>query len=272
MGGVPTIWLGVKEICEREGRNISSIRCIPIGGSAAPKSLIEAYDKQLGARILHAWGMTETTPLGTVSRLKSYMETWPEAQQYAVRAKQGYAVAGVDLRLVDEQGGVVPWDGTTMGEIQVRGPWITSGYYRLEAPDRFTADGWFKTGDIATIDPEGYIQIMDRTKDIIKSGGEWISSVDLENLIMAHPHVLEAAVIAVPHPTWVERPLACVVPKPEHGSSLTAADILDFLRPRVAKFWLPDAVVFLDAVPKTSVGKFDKKVLRERFKDWQPLA
>jgi fatty-acyl-CoA synthase len=272
VGGVPTIWLGIKEICEREGRNISSIRCIPLGGSAAPKSLIEAYDKQFGARILHAWGMTETTPIGTVSRLKSYMETWPQAQQYAVRAKQGYAAVGVDLRLVDEQERVVPWDGTTMGEIQVRGPWITSGYYHLEAPDRFTADGWFKTGDIATIDPEGYIQIMDRTKDVIKSGGEWISSVDLENMIMAHPHVLEAAVIAVPHPTWVERPLACVVPKPEHFSSLSAADILDFLRPRVAKFWLPDAVVFLEAVPKTSVGKFDKKVLRERFKDWQPQA
>ena len=272
VGGVPTIWFGIKEICEREGRNISSIRCIPIGGSAAPQSLIEAYDKQRGAPILHAWGMTETTPLGTVSRLKSYMETWPEAQQYAVRAKQGYAVAGVDLRLMDEQECVVPWDGTTMGEIQVRGPWIISSYYHLEASDRFTTDGWFKTGDIATIDPEGYIQIMDRTKDVIKSGGEWISSVDLENLIMAHPHVLEAAVIAVPHPTWVERPLACVVPKPEQDSSLSAADILDFLRPRVAKFWLPDAVVFLDAVPKTSVGKFDKKVLWERFKDWQPLA
>jgi len=272
VGGVPTIWLGVKEICEREGRNISSIRCIPLGGSAAPKSLIEAYDKQFGARILHAWGMTETTPIGTVSLLKSYMEAWPEAQQYALRAKQGYAAVGVDLRLVDEQGCVVPWDGSTMGEIQVRGPWITSGYYHLEAPDRFTADGWFKTGDIATIDPEGYIQIMDRTKDVIKSGGEWISSVDLENMIMTHPHVLEAAVIAVPHPMWVERPLACVVPKPEHGSHLTTVDILDFLRPRVAKFWLPDAVVFLEAVPKTRVGKFDKKVLRERFKYWQPQA
>ena len=174
VGGVPTIWVDVKEICEREGRNISSIRCIPIGGSAAPKSLLEAYDKKFGARILQAWGMTETTPIGTVSRLKSYMEAWPEAQQYDMRAKQGYAAVGVDLRLVDEQGCVVPWDGTTMGEIQVRGPWITSGYYHLEAPVRFTTDGWFKTGDIATIDPEGYVQIMDRTKDVIKSGGEWI--------------------------------------------------------------------------------------------------
>jgi len=242
VGGVPTIWLGVKEIC------------------------------QFGARILHAWGMTETTPIGTVSRLKSYMEIWPEAQQYAVCAKQGYAAVGVDLRLVDEQGCVVPWDGSIMGEIRVRSPWITSGYYHLEAPDRFSADSWFKTGDIATIDPEGYIQIMDRTKDVIKSGGEWISSVDLENTIMAHSRVLEAAVIAVPHPTWVERPLACVVPKPEYCNSLTAADMLAFLRPRVAKFWLPDAVAFLEAVPKTSVGKFDKNVLRERFKDWQPPA
>jgi fatty-acyl-CoA synthase len=159
-----------------------------------------------------------------------------------------------------------------MGEIQVRGPWVTSGYYNLDAADRFTDDGWFRTGDVATIDPEGYIQITDRTKDVIKSGGEWISSVDLENLIMAHPKVLEAAVIAVPHPRWVERPLACVVPKAEHRDTLTAAEIVDFLRPQVAKFWLPDDVVLIDAVPKTSVGKFDKKLLREQFKTWQPSA
>jgi fatty-acyl-CoA synthase len=272
VGGVPTIWIGVKEIFEREGRDISSLRCIAIGGSAAPRSLLETYDKQLGAHIMHAWGMTEMTPLGTVSRLKSYMEAWSEDEQYAVRAKQGYAVVGVDLRIVDEQGRVAPWDGTTMGEIQVRGPWVTSGYYHLDAPERFTEDGWFKTGDVATIDSEGYVQITDRTKDIIKSGGEWISSVDLENMIMAHPKVLEAAVIAVPHPTWVERPLACVVPKSEQHDSLSAAEIIDFLRPRVAKFWLPDDVVLIDAVPKTSVGKFDKKLLRERFKDWTPRA
>jgi fatty-acyl-CoA synthase len=272
VGGVPTIWIGVKEIFEREGRDISSLRCIAIGGSAAPRSLLETYDQQLGAHIMHAWGMTEMTPLGTVSRLKSYMGAWSEDEQYAVRAKQGYAVVGVDLRIVDEQGRVAPWDGTTMGEIQVRGPWVTSGYYHLDAPERFTEDGWFKTGDVATIDSEGYVQITDRTKDIIKSGGEWISSVDLENMIMAHPKVLEAAVIAVPHPTWVERPLACVVPKSEQHDSLSAAEIIDFLRPRVAQFWLPDDVVLIDAVPKTSVGKFDKKLLRERFKDWTPRA
>jgi fatty-acyl-CoA synthase len=155
----------------------------------------------------------------------------------------------------------------------VRGPWITSGYYdNPESAERFTGDGWFKTGDVAVIDPEGYVQITDRTKDIIKSGGEWISSVDLEGLIMAHPQVLEAAVIAVSHPRWQERPLACVVPKPEHRDTLTADAIIEFLRPQVAKFWLPDAVVMIDAVPKTSVGKFDKKVLRERFREWTPPA
>jgi fatty-acyl-CoA synthase len=270
VGAVPTIWIGVKEICEQEPHDISSIRCIPIGGSAAPRSLIELFDKKFGTPMLHAWGMTETTPLGTLSRLKSYMGAWPDEQKYAVRAKQGYASVCVDLRVVDEQGRVAPWDGQTMGEIQVRGPWVTSGYYRVDSADRFTEDGWFRTGDVGTIDPEGYIQITDRTKDIIKSGGEWISSVDLENLIMAHPKVLEAAVIAVPHPKWAERPLACVVPKPEHRGSLTAGEILEFLRPQVARFWLPDGVVMLDAVPKTSVGKSDKKVLRERFKDYRP--
>ena len=271
VGAVPTVWIGVKELCEKEGHDISSIRRIPIGGSAAPKSLIELFDKKFGAYMLHAWGMTEMTPIGTMSRLKSYMENWPDDQKYAVRAKQGYASACVDLRIVDDQGRVAPWDGKTMGEIQVRGPWVASGYYNdpLSA-ERFTDDGWFKTGDIAVIDPEGYIQITDRTKDVIKSGGEWISSVDLESLIMAHPKVLEAAVIAVPHPKWAERPLACVVPKPEYRDALTAAQIIEFLRPQVAKFWLPDEVVMIDAVPKTSVGKFDKKLLRERFKNRTP--
>jgi fatty-acyl-CoA synthase len=272
VGAVPTVWIGVKEICEREGHDISSIRMIPCGGSAAPRSLIELFDKKLGVPILHAWGMTETTPVGTLSRLKSYMEPWPDDQRYAVRAKQGFPSVCVDLRIVDDQGRVAPWDGTTMGEIQVRGPWVTSGYYGTDSADHFTEDGWFKTGDVGTIDPEGYIQITDRTKDVIKSGGEWISSVDLENLIMAHPKVLEAAVVAVPHPKWIERPLACVVPKPEHHGSLTAGEIIEFLRPQVARFWLPDDVVLIEAVPKTSVGKFDKKALRERFKGWPPRA
>ncbi|MGH7309578.1 MAG: long-chain fatty acid--CoA ligase, partial [Candidatus Rokuibacteriota bacterium] len=270
VGAVPTVWIAVDGILESEPQwDISSIRCIPIGGSAAPRTLIEKFDKKYGARMLHAWGMTEMTPLGTVCRLKSLMEALPDDDRYAIRAKQGYPVVGVDLRLVDDAGREQPWDGRSMGEMQVRGPWVIRAYYDSpESADRFTDDGWFKTGDVATVDPEGYVQITDRTKDLIKSGGEWISSIDVEVLIMSHPKVLEAAVIAVPHPRWVERPLACVVPRP--GVTLEAREILDWLGPRLAKWALPDEVVFIESVPKTSVGKFDKKVLRERFKDWRP--
>lgn len=270
VGAVPTVWIGVDAILESEPQwDISSIRCIPIGGSAAPRALIEKFDHEHRAPMLHAWGMTEMTPLGTVCRLKSYMEGLPEDERYAIRAKQGLPAACVDMRIVGEDGEEQPWDGQSMGEIQVRGPWITAGYYRSpESADRFTADGWFRTGDVATIDPEGYVQITDRTKDLIKSGGEWISSVDVETMIMGHPKVLEAAVIAVPHPRWVERPLACVVPRP--GTIVEPAEILDWLRPKLAKWALPDAVEIIDAVPKTSVGKFDKKVLRERYRDWRP--
>jgi len=273
VGAVPTVWIAMKELVEKDGYDISSIRCIPIGGSAAPQWMLELYEKKFGVAMLHAWGMTEMTPLGTISRLKSYMLDLPESEQFAIRARQGYVAAGVDLRIVDEAGREAPWDGTTMGEIQVRGPWIVKAYYdNPESADRFTDDGWFRTGDIATIDGEGYIQITDRTKDVIKSGGEFMSSVALENLIMGHPDVLEAAVIAVPHPKWIERPLACVVPKPGLAGKLTERDIVEFLRPQVSKWMLPDEVVFLEAVPKTGVGKFDKKVLRERFKDWTPRA
>jgi fatty-acyl-CoA synthase len=273
VGAVPTVWIAVKELVEKEAYDLSSVRCIPIGGSAAPRALIEHYEKKLGASMAHAWGMTETTPLGTVARLKSYMEGLPDAERYAIRAKQGYPVAGIDLRAVDEAGREVPWDGQTPGELQVRGPWVVRSYYdNPAAAIQFTEDGWFRTGDVVTIDAEGYIQITDRTKDLIKSGGEWISSVDLEGLIMSHAKVLEAAVIAVPHPQWVERPLACVVPKPDQIGRLAADEIIEFLRPQVARWWLPDGVVFLDAIPKTGVGKFDKKVLRERYRDWRKPA
>lgn len=268
-GAVPTVWIAVRELIEKEGFDLSSLRCVPCGGSAAPRHLIEYYEKTLGVPIAHAWGMTETTPIGTVGRLKSYMRDWSEDERYAYRAKQGYVAAGVDLRIVDDAGHVQPWDGRSLGEIQVRGPWVVGAYYdNPESASRFTEDGWFRTGDVATVDPEGYVQITDRTKDLIKSGGEWISSVDVENLIMAHPKVLEAAVVAVPHPRWVERPLACVVPRP--GETIASAEIIEFLRPQLARWALPDGVVFLEAVPKTSVGKFDKKVLRERFKNWSP--
>lgn len=267
-GAVPTVWIAVKELVEREGFDISSLRTIVIGGSAAPRALQEAYEKKFGVTMTHAWGMTEMTPLGTVTHLKSYMRDWSEDQRYEIRARVGYPSVGVDARIVDDAGRELPWDGTSMGELQVRGPWVARSYYdNPESADRFTEDGWFRTGDVATIDAEGYVQITDRTKDLIKSGGEWISSVDVENLIMSHPKVLEAAVIAVPHPTWVERPLACVVPRP--GERVEPQEILEFLRGKLAKWAVPDAVVLIDAVPKTGVGKFDKKVLRERFKDWR---
>ncbi len=274
VGAVPTVWIAIQAILEKEPQwDISSIRCIPIGGSAAPRSLIELFDKEYGAYMLHAWGMTEMSPLGTVCRPRSYADSLPDDERYNIRAKQGAMVAGVDMRIVDDGGKVQPWDGKSVGEIHVRGPWITSGYYNNPAgAAQFTEDGWFRTGDVASIDPEGYVQITDRTKDLIKSGGEWISSVDMETTIMGHPKVMEAAVIAVPHERWQERPLACVVPKPEHTGSLTEKEILEYLTPLVAKWWLPDEVVFIDAVPKTSVGKFDKKVLRERFKNWKPRA
>lgn len=268
--GVPSIWIGILAELERNPTyDVSSIRAMPVGGSAAPRAMIEAYEKKFGVSILHAWGMTEMSPVGTLSLLKSYMKQLPEEAKYEVRAKQGLPVVGVEIRAVDESGNLAPWDGKTMGELEVRGPWIISSYYKMEGSgDRFH-NGWFRTGDVVTIDPEGYIQIVDRTKDLVRSGGEWISTVDLEGLIMGHPKVLEAAVIAVAHPKWSERPLALVVPKVEWQGRLTKQEILDYLEPKTAKWWLPDDVIFIEAVPKTSVGKFDKKVLRQQYKDYQ---
>ena len=261
--GVPTIWIAaLAELRQTGGYDISSLRGIACGGSAPPQSLIEAYGRELGVPFLHAWGMTETTPVASVSTLRSNLRDAPEDERYRTMARQGIPVLGVDLTIMDDDGNEMPWDGETFGEIVVRGPWITAGYLHVDAPERFT-DGWFRTGDVATIDPNGYIQIVDRTKDLVKSGGEWISSVDLENQIMSHPDVLEAAVIAVPHEKWGERPLALVVPRP--GTDLTPDHVLEHLRPRVARLNLPDEVVFIDEVPKTSVGKFDKKALRDRF-------
>jgi fatty-acyl-CoA synthase len=267
--GVPTIWLGLLQVLEKEQFDISCLRVMPVGGSAAPQSMIERYEKGFGAYIAHAWGMTEMSPLGTVANLKSHMSELPEAERFKIRAKQGLPVPGVEARVVDDAGRELPWDGRSFGELQVRGPWVISGYYHDERSAASFQDGWFRTGDVATIDGEGYVQIVDRTKDLVKSGGEWISTVELENVLMAHPKVLEAAVIAVPHPRWQERPLACVVPKPDHKDSLTRDEILEFLSGHVAKWQLPDEVIFIESVPKTSVGKFDKKVLREQFKDYQ---
>ncbi len=267
--GVPTLWLGLLNLLENERYDLSSLRCMILGGAAAPRSMIERFQKEHNVRVLHAWGMTEMTPVGTVSALKPAMHAWPEDRQFEVRAKQGMAVAGVEMRGVDEEGRDVPWDGVTQGELEVRGPWVISEYYRDERSAASFHDGWFRTGDVVTIDEEGYMQIVDRTKDLIKSGGEWISSVALENAIMAHPKVAEAAVIAVPHPKWQERPLACVVPRPGLAEPLAKEEIYECLAATFPKWELPDDVVFIEAVPKTSVGKFDKKVLRRQFADYR---
>jgi fatty-acyl-CoA synthase len=267
--GVPTIWIGLYQLLQEERYDLSSLRAMVVGGSAMPQSFIERFEKEFGINVVHAWGMTEMSPLGTMSRLKSHLETLPEEERFRIRAKQGTSVPFVEIRAVDEEGREVPWDGKTMGELQVRGPWIIRSYYNDPRTEESFDDGWFRTGDVVTIDPEGYIQIVDRTKDLVKSGGEWISSVELEGVIMAHPKVLEAAVIAMPHPRWQERPLACVVPKEEFKDLISKEEILEFLKGKVAKWWLPDDIVFVESLPKTSVGKFDKKTLRKQFEDYR---
>ena len=273
-GGVPTIWMGLYSLLERQPYDLSSLRLLVCAGSALPRQFIELFAHKHGIRITLAWGMTETTPIATVMTLRKDMETLPDAAKFDIQARHGIPVAGVEVRIVDANGQELPWDGFTMGELQTRGLWVTSGYYNdprggIEDNQESFMDGWFRTGDVATIDANGYIQIMDRTKDLVKSGGEWISSVDLENLLMGHPKVKEAAVIAVFHPKWEERPLACIVPLPEYCDQLTKEEILAYLAPRVAKWWLPDDVVFIEAVPKTSVGKFNKRALRDQFKDYK---
>jgi fatty-acyl-CoA synthase len=271
--GVPTVWLGVLDALEKNpGRwkFHSSVRIL-CGGTAPPERLMRALDKQ-GLRIMHLWGMTETTPLATLGKLKAHMRDWPEDAQYEMRTKQGWPAPLVELRITrpDGPGGEeveAPRDGETPGELEVRGPWVASSYYN--SPDqshRWTQDGWFKTGDVATMDDEGFIKIVDRSKDLVKSGGEWISSVDLENTLMGHPAVKEAAVIGVPHPKWQERPLAAVVLK--DGAQATPEELRSFLAQSFAKWQLPDAFVFLNEIPRTSVGKFKKIALREQFANW----
>ncbi|MGH7903297.1 MAG: long-chain fatty acid--CoA ligase [Candidatus Dormibacteraceae bacterium] len=259
MAGVPTIWAGVLGVMERTGRRLPEVTRILCGGSAVPATLMEGMDR-MGLTLLHAWGMTETSPVATLARPRSWQSGADESR---ARISQGAAVAGMDIRIADgATGEILPWDGEAFGEVQVRGPWVAAEYVNGADSGRLTDDGWFRTGDVATVDADGYVRIVDRTKDLIKSGGEWISSVELENAIMAHPKVLEAAVIAVGHPKWQERPVAYVVPRAEFKASTTQKEILDFLRDMVAGWWLPDEIRFIDEVPKTSVGKFDKKVLR----------
>jgi fatty-acyl-CoA synthase len=264
-GGVPTIWLGILTLLDQAPRrfDLSRLKEMVIGGAAAPPALIDGFKKRHGLTVLHAWGMTETNPLGTVSRLKKPELELDAAGQLKVRATQGYAACFVGTRHVDDQGKVLPWDGETMGELEVRGPWVARAYFGDTGQDRFSKDGWFKTGDVVTINEAGYVSITDRAKDVIKSGGEWISSVALENALMSHPAVQEAAVFAGRHPKWDERPLAAVVLKKDQKA--TDAELRAHLEPHFAKMALPDAFVFVEQIPRTSTGKFLKSALRERY-------
>lgn len=266
-GAVPTVWLGVIDCLERDpGRwkLVEGLRIV-VAGSAAPESLFRRFDK-FGVQVIQPWGMTETTPIATTSTLKPEMLGWSDDRKYEVRAKQGLPSPLVEMRAIGDDG-EVPWDGVSFGELQVRGPFIAASYHNLPTEqDKWTADGWLRTGDVVTIDPEGYMKITDRTKDLIKSGGEWISSVDLENALVAHPAVREAAVVAIPHSRWQERPLACVVLK--EGAKVSNEELRAFLCEKFAKWQLPDDFVVVDQLPHTSTGKLMKSSLRQRFRDW----
>jgi fatty-acyl-CoA synthase len=271
-GAVPTIWFGILQVQDRkpDAYDLSSLRDIRVGGSAAPEGMIRGLQQRHGLRISHGWGMTETSPVATVAPLPSELREAPEDERYRYQAKQGFPMPFVEIRIRGEEG-IAPWDGESMGELEIRGAWIAGAYYESpESSETFTEDGWLKTGDISTIDQRGYMEIKDRTKDLIKSGGEWISSVALENTLMQHEAVAEAAVIAVAHPKWQERPLAVVVP--EEGASATQEELISYLKPRFPRWWLPDAVEFVEEIPKTSVGKFKKSELRERFAQSAPAG
>ncbi|WP_374443764.1 3-(methylthio)propionyl-CoA ligase [Stella sp.] len=263
--GVPTVWLGLLAHMAESGHKFSTLQRLVVGGSAAPLSMIVALEEDYGVDVIHAWGMTEMSPIGTTGVLKGKMLALPKEDRYKLKMKQGRVVYGVELKIVDDTGNRLPHDGTAQGELLVRGPWITSGYFEDEAASKaaFDSEGWFRTGDICTIDADGFVQITDRAKDIIKSGGEWISSIDLENAAVGHPGVAEAAVIGVHHPKWQERPLLIV--KPRKAGAVGKDEMLKFLEQRVAKWWLPDDVIFVEELPHTATGKLLKSRLREEF-------
>ena len=265
--GVPTVWQGLLGYVEANGLKFSTMRRTVIGGSACPPAMMKKFEEQYGVNVLHAWGMTEMSPVGTVATLKSKHTGASHDEQFAVQSKQGRAVFGVDMKIIDPQGQELPWDGKHSGELLVRGPWIVSSYFKDEGGNPLLNDdqghAWFPTGDVATIDADGYMQITDRSKDVIKSGGEWIGSIDLENIAMAHPKVAMAACIAAQHPKWDERPLLIVVKKP--NAELTREELLGFFEGRIAKWWTPDDVIFVDAIPLGATGKMLKNRLREQY-------
>jgi acyl-CoA synthetase (AMP-forming)/AMP-acid ligase II len=263
--GVPTVWMGLLAHLRAVGKTLTTVTKVGCGGSAAPPSLIAGFDEH-GARLIHAWGMTEMSPVGTANVLLPKHDSLDAEARLALRAKQGRPVFGVELRVVDEDGLELPRDGKTSGHLQVRGPWVAASYFKREHDDSHK-DGWFDTGDIATLDEDGYIQITDRAKDVIKSGGEWVSSIDLENAAMCHPSVAHAAAIGVPHPKWQERPLLLVVKAP--GKDVRAEELRQFLEGRIVKWWLPDAIEFVDSLPIGATGKVLKRELREKFSEYK---
>lgn len=265
--GVPTVWQGLIAYLESSGKRIDSLTHVLSGGSAVPLALMNLLRDRHDVDVVHAWGMTETSPIGTIRSLSPEASTLPEERREVLRARQGRTVFGVELKVEDDDGKEVPRDGKTFGALKVRGPWVAAGYYKRSGDDVFENDGWFNTGDVATICPLGYMQITDRTKDVIKSGGEWISSIELENLAVAHPAVAQAAAIAIPHAKWQERPLLVAVLKP--GASVSAEELLQFFAGKVAKWWIPEDVVFVDKLPLTATGKLSKLQLRQQFVGYQ---
>jgi fatty-acyl-CoA synthase len=262
--GVPTVWQGLLAHVDANDLKFTTMKRTIIGGSACPPAMMKSFQQRHGVQVLHAWGMTELSPLGTAGVLKGHQLALPEGEREAIQAKQGRAVFGIDMKIVGEDGRELPWDGQASGELLVRGPWVVSRYLKAEGGDPLV-DGWFPTGDVATIDADGFMQITDRSKDVIKSGGEWIGSIDLENIAMAHPAVAMAACIAVPHPKWDERPLLVVVKKA--GAELSRQELIRFFEGKIAKWWTPDDVVFVEAIPLGATGKMLKNRLREQFKD-----
>ena len=262
--GVPTVWLGLLHYCEKANVRLDCMESTVIGGSACPESMIRQFQDKHGVFVIHAWGMTETSPLGTVNSMTAYMASLSQEERFKLQAKQGRPMFGIELKIVGPDGVELPHDGKSFGTLYVRGPWVACGYYKHEDRSAWV-NGWFDTGDVATIDETGTLNIVDRSKDVIKSGGEWISSVELENVAIAHPAVAECAVIGVPHPKWDERPVLLVVKK--EGHEVSKAELIAFLEDKVAKWWLPDSVLFVDALPHTATGKLLKRQLRDDFRE-----
>jgi 3-(methylthio)propionyl---CoA ligase len=263
---VPTVWLMLLGDLEKTGGKLPHLKRVVIGGSACPRAMTKTFEDVYGVQVVHAWGMTEMSPLGSLCTIKPEYAGLESEAMLDIKMKQGHAPFGVEMKITDDNGKDLPWDGKTFGRLKVRGPAVARAYYKVDNDAVFEKDGWFDTGDVATMDPHGYMQVTDRAKDVIKSGGEWISTIDLENLAVGHPKVAEAAAIGVRHPKWDERPLLVIVLK--KGETATKEEILGFMQGKVAKWWMPDDVAFVDEIPHTATGKIQKMTLRQQFKDY----